>query len=349
MGILSLTALTVHPIVGFPALSLFLLITILRFNLKYKKLLVATVFILSILSLPAAFYLLDRNNFNLADFSFGNLINLPGLIMPAQDNVILNLAYLNGFNLSWIVSLLIIVGVVIYYKRSKQEDFKPYLIIAPALLLSYLLVKLLPFNYLINYERSDFADRIFTVAVIFFLPFILLALSVITRKIIVQEKYVRLGWLLIISLFITSSFYLSYPRYDQYFNSHGYSVGNFDIEAVKFISDNSKDDYIVLANQQVSAAALSQFGFNRYYKDQIFYYPVPTSGPLYKYYLDMVYKKPSRETIIKAMDLAGVDEAYFVLNKYWYASPKILEEAKLEADSWQSIGNGEVFVFKYQR
>ncbi|KKQ60844.1 MAG: hypothetical protein US81_C0012G0001, partial [Parcubacteria group bacterium GW2011_GWE2_38_18] len=188
---------------------------------------------------------------------------------------------------------------------------------------------LLPFNYLINYERSDFADRIFTVAVIFFLPFILLALSVITRKIIVQEKYVRLGWLLIISLFITSSFYLSYPRYDQYFNSHGYSVGNFDIEAVKFISDNSKDDYIVLANQQVSAAALSQFGFNRYYKDQIFYYPVPTSGPLYKYYLDMVYKKPSRETIIKAMDLAGVDEAYFVLNKYWYASPKILEEANI--------------------
>ena len=46
------------------------------------------------------------------------------------------------------------------------------------------------------------------------------------------------------------------------------------------------------------------------------------------------------------MGLAGVNEAYFVLNKYWWAFAKILDEAKLEADSWQEFNN-EVFVFKY--
>ncbi|MBU4257046.1 hypothetical protein KKC04_01385, partial [Patescibacteria group bacterium] len=67
------------------------------------------------------------------------------------------------------------------------------------------------------------------------------------------------------------------------------------------------------------------------------------------YYLDMVYKKPSRETMIAAMDLTGVNESYFVLNKYWWAFPKILEEAKLEADGWQEIGGGEIYVFRYTR
>jgi len=349
IGLLSLTALAVHPIVGFPAIF-FLLITIFKHDFKLKKYLISTIFIFTVISLPATFYLLEKNSISFADFSFANLIELPGFNFPAQDDVILNLVYLYGQNLIWIVLLLIVVGTVIYYKtNNKEEDYRPYLVIGPALLLSYLLAKLLPFNYLINYERSDFADRIFTVAIIFFLPFVLLALHSFVKRMLAQKKYVQFSWLLIFSLLISSSFYLSYPRYDKFFNSHGYSVGNFDVEAVRYINDNAGKDYIVLANQQVSAAALSQFGFNKYYKNKIFYYPVPTSGLLYGYYLDMVYKKPARETIIEAMNLAGVNEAYFVLNKYWYASPKILEESKLEADSWQSIGNGEVFVFKYQR
>ena len=61
----------------------------------------------------------------------------------------------------------------------------------------------------------------------------------------------------------------------------------------------------------------------------------------------MVYKKPSRETMLTAMHLVGVEEAYFVLNKYWWAFPKILAEAKLEADSAQEFDNGEVYVFRY--
>ncbi|MBU4375668.1 hypothetical protein KKH38_04155, partial [Patescibacteria group bacterium] len=145
-----------------------------------------------------------------------------------------------------------------------------------------------------------------------------------------------------------------------YFNSRCFSTSKNDIEAVNWIENNTESDYIVLANQQVSAAALREFGFKKYYSPplidkergsggEVFYYPVPTGGPLYQYYLDMVYEKPSRETMAKAMDLAGVSEGYFVLNKYWRAFDKILEEAKLEADSWEDIGDGDVFVFKYYK
>ena len=107
-------------------------------------------------------------------------------------------------------------------------------------------------------------------------------------------------------------------------------------------------------------AALREFGFNRYYKlpldkggwgdyDEIYFYPIPTGGQLYQYYLGMVYEKPSRTTMVTAMDFANVSQAYFVLNKYWWAFPKILAEAKLEANSWSEVGNGEIYIFKYKK
>ncbi len=94
---------------------------------------------------------------------------------------------------------------------------------------------------------------------------------------------------------------------------------------------------------------MREFGFSHYYKSNIFYYPIPTGGELYQYYLSMVYNKPGKDTMFAAMDLTGVKKSYFVLNKYWWAFPKILEEAKLEADSWQEIDNGQVYVFKYSK
>ncbi|MEK7202970.1 MAG: hypothetical protein AAB653_01515, partial [Patescibacteria group bacterium] len=66
-----------------------------------------------------------------------------------------------------------------------------------------------------------------------------------------------------------------------------------------------------------------------------------------KYHLDMIYKEPSSETMKQAMDLAGVNQGFFVLNKYWHQFPKILAKAKLSAKSWKEIDNGQVYVFKY--
>jgi len=63
----------------------------------------------------------------------------------------------------------------------------------------------------------------------------------------------------------------------------------------------------------------------------------------------MVYVQANRETMNKAMDLAQVNEAYFVLPKYWWAFNKILAEAKLSADSWQKIDGGQIYIFKYIR
>lgn len=214
--------------------------------------------------------------------------------------------------------------------------------------ISYLLTAKLPFLFLIDYERNSYTDRILLIAAFFLLPFIIVALYGFIDKLLRQSKAIKIPFLIFIIIIITTSIYLSYPRFDRYFNSRGYSTGQNDIKAVHWIENNTQEDYIVLANQQVSAAALKEFGFVKYYNNnKLFYYPIPTGGPLYQYYLDMVYEKPSRETMLAAMDLAGVNKGYFVLNKYWWAFPKLLEEAKLGADNWEEIDNGDVYVFKY--
>jgi hypothetical protein len=152
---------------------------------------------------------------------------------------------------------------------------------------------------------------------------------------------------------IAASLYSDYPRRDRFFNSRGLSTSKGDIETVSIIEKLAEGDYIVLANQQVSAAALKVFGFGRYYKSsdgqELFFYPIPTSSPLYQYYLSMVDKTPARETMAKAMDLVGVKEGYLIVNKYWWAFPRIIAAGKTEADSWQALDGGSTYIFRYKR
>jgi len=165
-----------------------------------------------------------------------------------------------------------------------------------------------------------------------------------------KSRGLKFFFILIFSVFLTFSLYYSYPKDDgeDYPIDRGYSVSIFDFEAAKKIdADAANADYIVLANQSVSAAAIKEFGFNKYY-GPYFYYPIPTGDPLYQYYLKMVYQTPSRATVKEAANLTVVKVVYFVLNKYWTDSDKILESARPTADETLEIGNGKIWIFKYQ-
>ncbi len=351
--ILAAAAALTHPLAGVPALLLTGFLAVYYADgAKYKKYLYALLALLSVFILPLLFYILNRRLASAAGGEAAGPETLPfGLSLPAGDNFILNFVYLYGFNLKYILGALALGGILIAWQnRQRCKILFVYLVAALALLASYFLTVKLPFLFLIGYERGDYPQRILLAAGLFLLPFILLSFYWLAEKIIQKNIFIKLSWLVFLSITLTASLYISYPRYDNYLNSRGYSVSDADLSAVNWINGDARSDFIVLANQQTSAAALSQFGFKKYYgAEPIFYYPIPTGSPLYQYYLDMVYKKPSRETMYAAMDLAGVNQGYFVLNKYWWGFKKILDEAKLSADSFEPINNGEVYVFKYER
>ncbi|MEI7620288.1 MAG: hypothetical protein WCJ57_01815 [Candidatus Falkowbacteria bacterium] len=352
--ILALAACLIHPLAGIPALALGLLLFIYHYRLKINKNLVKIgylgLFLGVFLGLPIAFYLSGQSQLTLSlnSFSSSLITLLPNLSLPYKETWILNLAYFYGQNLQLIITLLIISGAALTI-RHHGRDFKLIfsLLMAIAVLGSYFLVSQLSFN-LISYEQNDFAQRLLMLIIIFSFPAILLTLGNLTEKIFNQDKFYKISLLIFLSALITASLYISYPRQDHYYNSKAYAVSASDQEAVNWIENQTNNPYIVLANQQTGAVALRSFGFNRYYNN-LYFYPIPTSSPLYQYFLDMVYVQANQKTMNEAMKLAQVDEAYFVLPKYWWAFNKVLAEAKLSADYWQKIGDGQIYIFKYTK
>lgn len=350
--LLSATTFIIHPISGIPAIIFVLMITISNLdNKKIKKILIPISSILMAILLPVAFIItnIQQGEFKIGTENLRNL-TLPQISIPNQENFALNFIELYHKNIGLVIFIILIFGFILSIKHKKE--CKKFLInfdAALALLIAFFLVNLFSFEFLISYERANYSNRILTIALLFLLPFFLISLYGVFEKLSQKNIFIKISLTSFLVLLITASIYNSYPRLDNYLNSKGYSTGKNEIEAVNWIEKDAEQNYIVLANQQVSAAALHEFGFSTYYKDDIFYYPIPTGGPLYKYYLKMVYESPNKTTMLDAMNLADVNQAYFVLNKYWWAFPKILEEAKLQADSWYKINEGEIFIFKYTK
>ena len=360
----ALATTAIHPLTGIPALGLILFVLFQehknKLNQIFKKILLIGIYLFNILALPLALNLGSG-----AKFSAINLkINISNLLKDVfyinsagSQSIFLNFAYFLYYNNKIIILLLIASALIIFFKqkdkysKNQKDVFLATLFSSSALLISYLITSALSFNDVINYEQSSYANRLLVVFVIFNLPFILLMLQNLSLRINQKNTFQKITWIFFISLFISAALYNSYPRIDKYYNSRGYSTGKFDIQAVIEIDDDAKEEYIVLANQQVSAAALKTFGFNHYLntdKEKMYFYPIPTGGSLYQFYLEAVYNTPSKKTITSAMDIADVNLAYLVINKYWTRSAELINEAKLSANNFWDINN-EVFIFKYIR
>jgi len=359
----ALASAACQPLAGLPALTIAILKTNqeINYSKKIKKLITLGGLSLTTLLLPLSFWYANWQqtkswSLNLPPLKelfdwLTNFISWSNL-WPNQENIWLNFIY------SWqswqkiIIILLIIIG----YKIAKKNHLnftKITILTSLAIITSLILTSFIPFSFLIDYEKYNYLLRFLWILLIVNLPLILLALTNLNNAWLQKKNYLLIGSTsLVLSILLTFSLYLNYPRLDNYSNAKGLSVGAADLAAVIWIEENAKEDYLVLANQQVSAAALGQYGFypgqhSRYLKDSFFYYPIPTSGLLYSYYLKMVNDYPSRDTIKKAAELAGVNEAYLVLNKYWYGFEKLINEAKTEADSMMEINNQQTVIFTY--
>jgi len=356
--ILALATLAIHPLTGIPALAWCLIVILARNKEKIKiktyKFLRILLWLLSALVLPATLFISGGSDLKKLTWNFYFIIEpikklFTTLSSAGQENWLFNFVYFFSYNYNLWLILLILVSIFLFSRHVDRPEFKSILFINSALIIAFIISSQIVFTDLINYEQSNFASRLLILITIFFLPLIISALQHLINRVLEQPKPVKLIWLAFGLALISASLYISYPRFDKYFNSRGYSTGANDLAAVKMIDATASGPYVVLANQQVSVAALKEFGFDHYYSTAnglLFFYPIPTGGELYQYYLDMVYKNPSRETMAQARALVGVKESYLIVNKYWFQSDRVIGAAKLSADSWQTINN-EVYIFKY--
>ncbi len=213
---------------------------------------------------------------------------------------------------------------------------------------AWLLRSWIIFPDVVAYEQGDYPMRLVYTSIIFLLPFAMYGFFHIFQSKLLKKSFI-LFFILAITLSIT--LYFSYPQRNIKARFPGYNVTGSDFKAVQWIHEqNSNYNYIVLSNQLVSAAALTEYNFVKYFdtpRGQMFYYSIPTGGELYKYYGKMIYEGQKREDMNQAMDIVGVKKAYFVVNYYWANSNKIIDGAKQSADSYQVIDDGKVWIFEY--
>lgn len=359
--ILILTVLAIHPLIGLPMLAFYLLLmSLANFKLlaEYKELkfgLPMIIFLLSAALLPAVFIIFLKSNFHWPTLKqIWELLTPPTLphLRPKEPfSIWFAIIYYYNYLLPILALAASAFGAWLIWKNKKQTTVILFALAWLALLGNIIFLKLIKLPSVINYEQADYANRLAHFSFYLLMPLFLFGLTYFVNWLFkkIPAIFVYAG----LALLIAVSFYLSYPRVDNYAFSKTFNVSQNDFDAVRQIENKAAGaDYIVLSHQIFSAAALQEYGFKRYYKTpagEIFYYALPTGDIMYEYFQKMVYGKASRATMNEAMDLVGVKQAFLVLHDYWNSFATAALQAKASADEWWAVDNGKILVFWYRR
>jgi len=203
------------------------------------------------------------------------------------------------------------------------------------------------FTFLASSARGDYIERLFLLASFFLLLPAMAGLEAwLAPRVAHASKFFLIASLFFFVAISTARAYDALPRHDATIVGRGWSIGDADIEAVHTIEkDAGGKPYAVLANQMVSAASIKEFGFKRY-ANNIFYYPVPTGGPLYQLFLNLL-AAPNRTTIDEAATLTESDIVYVVINNYWWQAKQINVQLKTLTNKTWNIKNGKVMIYRF--
>jgi hypothetical protein len=367
----ALATLLIHPIAGIPAVIFvaLLLVEPRRFADRAKTLsrvaYYGAIFLGSIV-LPASFGVLTLISdvsltFDTANLSWQQIVeslHVDKLLFASNFQPVLDFAYLFDVNRLVILAALAVAGVLIARRLEIRKTFGVYGWMVGILLVNYLLLStVVDFTFLIDYEKSNYADRLVPLMVYFLAPLILLGMAGLMQRLRRSPSLLKIGGVVLIAGWVTASFYTTYPTDDAFVTHAGFNVSQSDVTAVYSIDKEAGDKpYVVLANQSVSAAAIRELGFDNYFGD-LFFYPIPTGGALYELFLEM-NDTPGRTTATTAKQLAEdacrdtpecvpPETVFYVVNDYWWQSERLVEIGKQTSDDWYSLDNGAVYIFEY--
>lgn len=355
-AIFAIAALAAHPIAGLPAVFFVALTVAAKRGVKNPSF--AIVAGIATIILPLAFIAQSVKAHMPLGLHFPTLANGFGAAKPllpwvsTHFNAWGDTAYLVIGNMFIVTVVLGIVGAWRMHKMAPQatpvQQWVP--LICAGIAFSNFLILGLFFNFpfLISYERTDFAARMLTLTALFLLPYIPHAMTRAEGGASPALTAKRAFAVAIIGIVFVSTVYGSFPRYDAYASSAAFNVTRADFDAVAAIDKYAAGrDYVVLANQATSSAAISELGFKKYYHGDIYFYPIPTGGPLYQLYLNMA-DAPTTAIIEQARRLTGTQLVFFVMDDYWWDSKRVIEQSKTITDTSWTFGDHEVTVMVFE-
>ncbi|MFH1866847.1 MAG: hypothetical protein ABIJ81_02065 [Patescibacteria group bacterium] len=347
-----------HPLTGLPLVLIMFLFWLFEQVKPAITWLKSPTAIVSLLIVPLSFVVFSELTTSGASVILTNnfLVNLAGLgeliknalpILPYYVDLV-DFVYLIGRLLVW--GFLFLAGWGLFITKNKYPGLKPFALAFALLTGSFLIMKLFfTFPYLTANEQGFYSERLWQLALLFLWPLVMYAIADLWQKGWLKGNSFRLLLLSGLVIGLTTAFYLTYPRIDLYNKATGYNTTKSDIEAVNLIAQDAGDTpYVVLANQAVSAAALHEFGFSKYYNGN-FYYPLPTgTNPLYPIFLEAVENNgPYYDVMIKVPEQLGINTIYLVINNYWADSERLNTIANEESSKHFYTSDGKISIFRY--
>jgi len=212
-------------------------------------------------------------------------------------------------------------------------------------------------------EEGNYAMRLMSASILLILPFFMYGVYISATQLYtyvskyITQKITIIILLTLASSLITLSYYFSYPQRNPKAWTPGYNISQYDKQANKLIHDmNTEKNYIVLANTINSVSALESYPFYHYVdtiEGSLFYYSIPGSGTLYRYYAEMLYEGQKKISMEHAMQFTHTNKSYFVINWYWARFADIVAGAKQSADTWYVIrddaGKDRIYIFEYNK
>lgn len=365
--ILTAWGVAAHPLAGIPFSLMVIAILLAKSGgIPRTKIIfgaLASIFVIgSAISVPAMFLVLSKSGNTLINwqpqtiFSLQPWSNFLGRFLPYIGNHYVFWPAWSTLTEQALPCLLLLASIITLTRKDIRRT--PYAMALAAAILFLIVGALLKsageFAFLIDYERGNYADRLNTMSIMLLFAAALPGITALLEKTKTAGLFRGTATIVLLLSFSAGLAYGSLPRHDAMVVGRGWSTSATDIEAVRAIqSDADKHPYTVLANQSVSAAAVLQFGFQRYAADDVFYYPIPTGGPLYQIYLDMTYKDPTRAAAQEAGRLGDSSLVYVVINDYWWraemtneALSAIADEEMEFGDATKGVGNS-IKVYKF--
>ena len=345
-----ITAGIIHPLTGAPLFIFWFYITFKKYKLlKYLSLLGL------IAALPILFFIFNFISPDFVSFQWSwtpllSFLETFKVNIPQEYNIWKDLIYIWIYNLSLITAILF-GFIAIFRKKLLGNKLIAIIPVIFALFLSFLISNQLKFNDLIAYEQGNYSSRILILCSYFIYPlFLVLIYKILSLK---NTNITKKSLYLLLSVLVLISVYKSYPRDDQYHLDRGYNLSQADISAVHYIQEKDDSEFLVLAPQMTSVAALKEFGFynqiENISEEKVFYYPIPTSGDLYSNYLEIVNDDQSRSIIDNVFGNYQVEKIYVVIPHYWHNATNIILNLQESADDWIALDDNQIYVFGFKK
>ena len=358
--LLSLFALCVHPLGGVPILLLLGLSLIQM--IPNKKLRRGGFFLGSLGSMIAIPFLFSLNQVLLGQPPFFIQSHLLSRFLSLFTDPYLPGSLPIPFLLEWFYDamrwlprILAVLALVFAWRHraTQKVSVVPALLLSLSLIVSlFLLSGFFRFADVIAYEQMEFASRLLQTILLLTTPWVIVFVASLWKKHVLSTFVSNSFLAFIMALFLTATWYLSYPQLNLKVRDVGASVSAADVEVARFLESRYVGEpYLVLSHQMTSAAAIQESGFRHYLDTDdglALWYAIPTGGTLYKYFLRMSTEGPSSELLEEIRDYANVDHVYFVSYDSWPNAGFVRAKAASFADASYGIQGTKLVIYEYK-